>query len=88
MRTLYVIEARDAEGRLDFGKPQPENIFGICAVTGIDADTMAKRIYAICDDSVTLRGDQVARWPSFVDPRFTARVKTWGPLLTTQREDA
>lgn len=73
---LYVIEARNPDGSLDFASPQPEQIFGGAAVTGITVDRMAKVIYARKPDAV-LTGDSVCKWPALLDSRFTARVKYW-----------
>lgn len=76
MRTLYVIEARTEEGGLDLRAPQPESVFGVEAITGIDDWAMSRVIYARFSDAV-LRGDNIARWPALIDPRWIARVKTW-----------
>ena len=76
MTTTYVIECRDQSGNLDFTDPQPEQIFGMAAITGITEDQMAQVIWRRGLDPV-LTGQDVPRWPSHVDPRFRARVKTW-----------
>jgi hypothetical protein len=72
----YVIEARKPDGSLDFTAPQPEQIFGSVAITGISDDGMARCIFARCPDAV-LDGRYVSSWPKFIDNRFTARLKTW-----------
>lgn len=76
MRTRYVIECRDSSGKLDFSGVQPESAFGIAAITGIGEDEMAKIVFRLSADA-TLTGENIEGWPSFVDPRWRARVKTW-----------
>lgn len=77
MPKLYVIEARNPEtGQLDLTEPQPEKFFGMAAIQGIDDNAMARVVFKH-DREAVLRGDQVALWPSLLDPRFIARVKTW-----------
>jgi hypothetical protein len=73
---LYVIECRDESGRLDFTGPQPENVFGDGAIRGISDDRMAKAIYHCLPDAV-MSGESVELWPTLLDPRWTARKKTW-----------
>ena len=72
----YVIECRDSTGALDFTGLQPETAFGVEAITGITEDQMARRIWSHGLNPV-LTGDAIIRWPSFVDPRWSARRKTW-----------
>lgn len=76
MREIYVIECRHADGSLDFTEPQPESYFGMAAIQGIDDDRMAKAIFRQVPDA-DLRGDSVSLWPRQIDPRWTARRKTW-----------
>lgn len=73
---LYVIECRDHLGALDLTAPQPETVFGMKAITGITTDEMAKAVWRHNDDAV-MDGRFISRWPAFVDPRFSARRKTW-----------
>lgn len=73
---LYIIEARTPDGALDFTDPQPESVFGDKAITGITDWDMAQAIYRQSPDAV-LQGDQIALWPRWLDPRWTARPKTW-----------
>ena len=75
-REKYVIEARLSNGHLTFVDPQPESVFGLAAINGIDADTMAKIIFRHKPDAV-LTGDKIPWWPSVLDPRWIAREKTW-----------
>ena len=74
---LWVIEARDESGALSFTAPQPEDIFGLAAITGITDYRMAAVIFRLLPDAI-LTGDAIASWPSLLDPRFRARRKTWG----------
>ena len=76
MPKLYVIEARRPDGALDLAAPQPESVFGLAAIHGIDHWTMAQAIYRRLPD-VTLSGGDIACWPRLLDPRWVARVKTW-----------
>lgn len=73
---LYVIEAREPDGSLSFAKPQPEEIFGRGAITGIDEDAIAKVVWRHKPDAV-LTGETLLRWPALVDERFRARAKYW-----------
>jgi hypothetical protein len=72
----YVIECRDSRGQLDFTVPQPENVFGLEAITGITEDAMAKKIFSRKPEA-TLQGDSIATWPALLDPRWKARLRTW-----------
>jgi len=72
----WVIEKRDADGRLDFSKPQPEDIFGIEAITGCTEDHMVRVIYRRLPN-VVLDGRNIPHWPALVDGSFYARKKTW-----------
>lgn len=74
--TRYVIECRHPDGVLDFAKPQPEDVFGLAAITGIDEDTMGRVVWRHAPDAM-LTGMNLPAWPKFVDPRWSARVKTW-----------
>ena len=75
--TRYVIEARDAEGRLLLGDhPDPVEKFGLAAVTGMDEDKMAKVIWRWNNDAV-LKGDDILNWPRVLNPNWVARRKTW-----------
>lgn len=72
----YVIECRTPDGQLDFEGPQPESVFGERAITGIDDWQMSRVIFARVPDAV-LDGRHIARWPSLIDKRWSARHKTW-----------
>lgn len=74
--TKYVIECRNKDGGLSFGDPQPWTVFGAMAMTGIDADEMAKRIFRHKPDAI-LDGRYITEWPALIDPRWSARRKTW-----------
>jgi hypothetical protein len=76
MRALYVIESRDAEGKLSFTAPQPESVFGLKAIHGITDDEMAQAIWRKEPDAV-LDGRFLCDWPAIIDPRWKARRKTW-----------
>jgi hypothetical protein len=84
----WIIEKRKADGTLDFSDPQPEQFFGVAAITGIGVDAMAKVIYRHVDNdprvdgvnviaNVTLDGRDIANWPKRIDPGFVAREKYW-----------
>jgi hypothetical protein len=77
MRQLYVIECRKPDGSLDFAEPQPWQVFGKKAITGIDDDEMAKVVFAKGPHDVVLEGGHIGRWPAFIDPRWSARRKYW-----------
>lgn len=86
MKTLWIIERRDAQGKLSFDLPQPSHYFGACAVTGMTEDFMARVIFAAMGDVVlvgdkhvriTLSGPDIEKWPSLIHPEFVARKKTW-----------
>lgn len=77
MGQLYVIEARNPDGSLNFEDPQPYDIFGRQAITGISEDQMAKVILGRLGDSICLTGDSVISWPKLIDLRFQARRKYW-----------
>lgn len=72
----YVIDCRKPDGTLDFSPPQPEDIFGMGAITGISDDAIARRIFRDHPDA-SLRGDSISQWPRLMDPRFSARAKYW-----------
>lgn len=76
MNEKYVIECRKPDGSLDFSGLQPEGVFGNAAITGISIDQMAKTIYAALPFA-TLTGDSIVKWPSMIDPRWSARRKYW-----------
>ena len=76
MKNLWIIEARTPDGALDLAAPQPEEVFGPGSVLGMSSDAMAKCIYARVPD-ITLDGREIPTWPRYIDPRFTAREKTW-----------
>lgn len=78
----YIIEARHPDGSLDLTAPQPEEFWGIKAITGISQDEMARVIYRLHPEvdtsrSILLDGAQICLWPRVIDIRFTARRKTW-----------
>ena len=76
MRDLWIVECRDTTGALDFVAPQPESVFGLASITGMTEDAMASVVFRHAPDA-SLRGDNMQLWPTFVDPRWTARRKTW-----------
>lgn len=76
MSEQYVIECRTPEGAFDFSGEQPEHYFGRRAITGIDEDAMAKAIFRTKPDAV-MDGRHVGLWPALIDPRWSARRKTW-----------
>lgn len=73
---LYVIEKRDKDGKLDFSKPQPEDFFGMVAITGITENQMSDVIFRHNKDAV-LDGRHLLRWPEYLCPGFYARRKNW-----------
>ena len=76
MKKLYIIEARDEKGKLKFDCPQPEELFGIKAITGISAWEMSQAIY-YRDKECILTGDCIPLWPRILNKFWTARLKTW-----------
>jgi hypothetical protein len=76
MITLYVIESRTPDGRLDFTDLQPESVFGMGAITGLTDDQMAKKILRLRPGTI-LSGDSVAAWPTLIHATWSARRKTW-----------
>lgn len=76
MRNLYIIEARTPDGSLDLSGPQPESVFGVRAIVGMNDWDMSRVIYQKLPDAV-LRGDNILHWPSLIDSRWVARHKTW-----------
>lgn len=76
---LWVIEKRDEAGKLDFSSPQPEQFYGLDAITGIEEDRMAETtfLYEAPGNRAVLTGQNIAQWPAFVHPRFIARRRTW-----------
>lgn len=75
MSHLYVIERR-VDGQLQLDGRQPESVFGHRSISGISEDAMAKAVFRHKPDA-PLRGDNIPSWPSFIDPAWVARVKTW-----------
>lgn len=73
---VYVIECRDEAGRLDFTGLQPENVFTSSVSGGITEDVMAKMVYHHAPEAA-LTGMNIPKWPAFIDPRWSARLKTW-----------
>jgi len=76
LRQRWVIEKRDEQGQLDFSKPQPEDVFGLGAITGLTEHDMVRVIYRRLPN-VTLDGRNIPHWPALIDGRFYARRKTW-----------
>ena len=72
----WIIEQRDEAGGLDFSKPEPYEIFGMESIHGITEDEMARKIFSIKKDAV-MDGRYIADWPKIVNPKWTARRKTW-----------
>jgi hypothetical protein len=78
MKQLYVIEARDKDGKLLLGEAaDPVSFFGWGAITGINSNEMAKRLFERLGEGITLSGDSVCAWPKLIDPNWVARKKTW-----------
>ena len=77
MEKLYVIEARDHEGKLLFGDtPQPYTVFGDKAITGITDWEMSRVIFRLKPDA-TLEGGSIPDWPRLINPYWVARHKYW-----------
>lgn len=77
MEKLYIIEARDSAGKLLLGDyPQPESVFGMKAITGMDDWQMSRVVFSRVPDA-TLDGGNIPSWPSLIDPNWKARRKTW-----------
>ena len=77
MNKLYIIEARDCDGKLLLGKyPQPSSMFGMGAISGMTDWEMSRIIYRKFPTAV-LRGDDIPRWLQLLDVNWIARVKTW-----------
>lgn len=73
---LWIIEARDAEGRLALRGPQPYTIFGMGAIQGMTTDQMAKVIFRLKPEA-ELHGASITEWPRHIEDTWTARRKTW-----------
>ena len=73
---FWIIECRDANGRLDLSGPQPEEYFGMGAISGMDSGQMAKAVWCH-EPNAVLDGARVSEWPAVVDSRFCARQKAW-----------
>lgn len=77
----WIVECRKPDGSLDFSDPQPGTVFGLKAIDGMDEDTMAKVIFDHADrrglPEPVMEGGSIGRWPSILDPRWSAREKTW-----------
>lgn len=73
---IWIIEARNDDGSLDLNCEQPTTVFGKRAITGMSDWEMSRVIYAR-DNKVVLCGDSIAKWPSSINPKWKARVKTW-----------
>lgn len=76
MPNLYIIEARDAQGQLKFGCPQPNEFFGLGAIQGMDEDEMAQAIFRKIPDA-SLKGSDIPNWPRMIHRNWIARRKTW-----------
>lgn len=76
MSDVYVIECRYPDGMLDFTAPQPESVFGKGVWEGIGADDMAQIIFRH-NTTVELDGRFIEQWPTALDLRWSARLKTW-----------
>ena len=72
----FVIEAREKNGTLKLDCSQPESVFGIAAIRGIGLNLMARTIQRTNPKAV-LDGRHVATWPTFINPNWVARSKTW-----------
>lgn len=77
MNDLWIIEAREPDGDLDFRTLQPNHIFGLDAITGITEDAMARVIYRCDPLAPPLDGRDINHWPTRLHPKWIARRKTW-----------
>jgi hypothetical protein len=75
-RERYIIERRNPDGSLDLKGPQPESVFGLGAIEGMDDWAMSRVIFRHVPDA-TLTGDSISLWPAQIDPAWVARLKTW-----------
>lgn len=75
---LWIIEARNPDGSLNFEAPRPNDIFGEGAIHGMTDWDMSRVVLRVKPDEFgRLQGTNIPQWPSFIDPRFSARRKTW-----------
>lgn len=72
----WIIEARNADGSLEFDCQQPNEFFGTASIHGITEDEMDKPIFRKIPDA-TLDGGSIAVWPKLINPHWIARRKTW-----------
>ena len=77
MKDLWIIEARNSDGDLDFRTLQPQHIFGRNSITGMTSDAMAKVIYRHDPLAPQLNGSDIENWPKLLHPMWVARRKTW-----------
>ena len=75
-RDVYIIEARDTNGKLNLKCEQPENFFGKSAIKRISANEMARIIFREVPKAI-LDGQNIHAWPSIVNPIWKARKRTW-----------
>ena len=73
---LWVIDCRTPDGMLDFTGFQPEDVFGVKAITGLTDWEMSRVIFARFPDA-GLAGGEIPLWPKAFDKRWIARRKTW-----------
>ena len=73
----YVIEARNPDGSLDLKGTQPEEHFGLGAITGLDPDRIARLVYSYVPDATMNGMEGPTVWVKLVNPRYVARVKYW-----------
>ena len=74
---LWIIEARNRNGELEFRTLQPQHIFGRDSITGMSEDAIAKVIYRHDPLAPPLDGSDIPNWPKRLHPMWVARRKTW-----------
>lgn len=76
MNKKYIIEKRDATGKLDTTEPQPEKWFGKKAIDGILRNTLNLRVQTITKNT-KFQLLPVEEWCRGINPNFIVREKTW-----------
>lgn len=76
--TRYVIERRHADGSLDLQGRQPDEIFGRGAFEGVTEWQLSRAVLAHAPQRFdSCHASNIALWPSFIDPWWIARERTW-----------
>lgn len=79
---LWIIESRNEKGELLFRDkdgnrlPQPEEFFGIGAISGMTDWEMSRPIFRKIPNA-TLDGGSIPLWPKLINSNWIARRKTW-----------